>query len=112
MQNIPVSPVPAQVMTVQLNGTQSGTPYNQNVRIRLYQLGTYGLFMDVYLSGALIVGGQICQDKNRIIRDAYLGFVGDLIVRDTQGSSDPDWSGLGTRYLLTYLTPDDLAVAS
>jgi hypothetical protein len=42
------------------------------------------------------------------VRSLWLGFSGDLMFSDTQGSSDPSSPGLGTRYLLFYLTSDDL----
>ena len=45
---------------------------------------------------------------NRIVRDLYLGFVGDFIWFDTQGSSDPIYMGLGSRFILVYLAPADL----
>ena len=39
---------------------------------------------------------------------SYLGFVGDLMFSDTQGTSDPSSPGLGTRYLLMYIEASDL----
>ena len=51
------------------------------------------------------------QHANLIIRSAYLGFVGDLMVCDTQGSADPDCTGLGTRWLLIYVKAADLSAA-
>jgi hypothetical protein len=38
-----------------------------------------------------------------------VGFIGDLIFIDTQGTSDPNYTGLGSRFLLAYLSPTDLA---
>ena len=60
------------------------------------------LFADVYSGNRLVIGGVLCQDRNRIVRDAYLGFKGDLAFVDTQGIDDPLVGGLGTRWLLTY----------
>jgi hypothetical protein len=39
------------------------------------------------------------------VRDEYLGFIGDLAFFDTQGMTDPDWTGLGSRYILGYFFP-------
>ena len=50
-----------------------------------------------------------CEDRNRIVRDLYLGFVGDLCFMDTQGTTDPVSPGLGLRYVLVYLDAFDLA---
>jgi len=80
----------------------------QAVQINIYTKST-GLFMDVLVNNSPVVAGVICQDRNRIVRSAYLGFIGDLAFVDQQGTSDPIWSGLGTRYLLMYLESADLA---
>lgn len=96
MQVIPLQATPAQTLNVTLN--------NQACTLNIYAKST-GLYIDVYVSNALIIGGVICQNLNRIVRDAYLGFVGDLIFNDTQGTSDPTYDGLGARYVLLYLTP-------
>jgi hypothetical protein len=96
---IPLQAIPSQSINVQLAG--------QNCTINVYQ-NTYGLFCDLYVSNVLIIGGVICQNLNRIVRDIYLGFIGDLCFQDTQGSNDPDYTGLGSRYLFCYLTTSDL----
>jgi hypothetical protein len=68
------------------------------------------LYMDVYVGTTLIIGGVACQNLNRIVRDLYLGFIGDFVFNDTQGSSDPVSPGLGSRYQLIYLDVADLPV--
>lgn len=100
MQIIPIQDVFSQTLQVPLAG--------QTCQINIYQTD-YGLFCDLYVSNALVIGGVICQDRNRIVRDLYLGFVGDLCFIDTQGSGDPSSPGLGTRYVLAYLDTFDLA---
>ena len=99
MQIIPIIDTPSQQVKVQLAG--------QNCYLNIYQ-NSYGLFIDVYIGGTLIIGGVICQNLNRIVRDIYLGFVGDLAFNDTQGTADPSSPGLGTRYQLMYLQVADL----
>lgn len=100
MQIVPTRPVPNQTFQVLLA--------EQPVVVNAYQL-SYGLFMDVLIGDTLIVAGAICENRNRIVRSAYLGFVGDLAFVDQQGSDDPIYTGLGTRFLLVYLEEADLA---
>jgi hypothetical protein len=99
MIGVPIQPVANQTLTVPLAG--------QNVQLVIQQK-FYGLFMDVYVNNRLIVGGQICENLNRIVRDAYLGFIGDFVFLDTQGKSDPFYTGLNSRYILVYLDAVDL----
>jgi len=99
MQTIPVQAVKNQTLTAQLNG--------QPVRLNIYQLTT-GLFMDVFVNDVPIVTGVICQHANNIVRNAYLGLVGDFVWYDTQGVDDPYYSQIGSRWTLNYLTPAEL----
>jgi hypothetical protein len=112
MQIIPINDVVSQTLQVQLGG--------QACTINLYQktytdpgssTGTVitALFCDVYVNSTLIIGGVICQNLNRIVREAYLGFVGDFCFQDTEGTSDPLSPGLGTRFLFCYLETSDVS---
>ena len=56
------------------------------------------------VNDVLIVAGMICLDRVRIVRHEYLGFIGNLVFIDTQGTSDPEYTGFGSRYLLIYET--------
>ena len=96
---IPLQAVPSQAVSVTL-----GTQISQ---INVYQK-LPGLFIDLYVDNVLVIGGVICQNLNRIVRSAYLGFSGDLAFIDNQGDTDPVFTGLGTRYSLAYLSPADL----
>lgn len=100
MQIIPLQAVPSQILQVTLAG--------QNAQINVYQKA-FGLFCDLYVNNALIIGGVLCENLNRIVRSAYLGFIGDLAFFDTQGESDPVYSGMGARYQLAYLEVSDLS---
>jgi len=101
MQIIPIQDVPNQQIQVTLAGQQCA--------INLYE-NSQGLFCDLLISNTLIVAGVICQDRNRIVRDLYLGFIGDLSFVDTQGLGDPMSPGLGTRYVFCYLDTFDLPI--
>jgi len=96
---IPILDVYSQTLNVTLDG--------QVCRLTLYQKST-GFFCDLYVKDVLLSGGMICQDRNRLVRDLYIGFIGDLMFFDTQGYSDPSSPGLGTRYCLGYFTQDEL----
>lgn len=104
-QIIPLRPLPAQTVTVNLN--------NQACTITVSQKST-GMFIDLYVDDSLIIGGVICQNENVIVRDAYLGFSGDLAFVDMQSlgnllvGADPVYTGLGTQFLLYYFLPSEL----
>jgi len=100
MQIVPVKPLRNQTINVQLAG--------QNCTLNIYQKST-GMFMDVLVDGSQIIGGVICQNLNRIVRSLYLGFVGDFCFIDNQeGTADPFYLELGTRFILAYLETTDL----
>lgn len=96
---VPLQAVPSQSVQVTLA--------NQNCSLSVYQTN-FGMFMDVYSNGSLIIAGVICQNLNRIVRSIYLGFSGDFCFVDTQGQDDPVYTGIGTRFFLAYLEPSDL----
>jgi hypothetical protein len=100
MMLIPTRALPNQTEQVQLG--------DQAVTISLRQ-ERFGLYADVYLAGVLVAGGVLCQCLNRIVRAPYTGFVGDLIFADLQGSDDPIYTGLGSRFVLLYLEAADIA---
>ncbi|MDE1007000.1 MAG: hypothetical protein OSB38_15165 [Paraburkholderia fungorum] len=99
MKTIPLSAVPSQKPSTLLGG--------QNCQIKVYQKTT-GVYLDLYVNDEPIVTGVIARDRVLIVRQSYLGFVGDLAFFDTQGVSDPTYDGLGTRYQLVYLEASDL----
>jgi len=108
MQIIPINDVFSQTIpSVQLGG--------QNTQINLYQKNNNHLYCDVSVNNSPITTGVLCLNMVRIVRSAYLGFIGDLMFIDQQGTFtppstglDPSSPGLGTRFLLCYLTPADL----
>lgn len=98
MQIIPLQPLPSQIIQVYLGP--------QVCQLNVYQKST-GMFMDVLVDNVLIIGGVLCLNLNKIVRSAYLGFIGDLAFMDLQGKTDPTYLGLGSRYVLAYLEPGD-----
>lgn len=102
MQTISAQAIANQTLQVQLG--------SQPVTLNIYQQ-TYQLAMDVLVAGSLIASCIPCQNLNRIVRYAYLGFIGDFIWFDTQGTEDPVYYGLGSRWQLLYLSAADLSAA-
>lgn len=101
MQTIPLQPVPNQVAKVVLGG--------QNVQIRINLRGE-SLFMDVNSNGEDIVTTVIVRDLGPIICRRYVGFVGNLMFVDTQGTEAPQYTGLGARWQLVYLSESEAEV--
>jgi len=99
MQIVPLVAVPSQTLTITLA--------NQTCQIDVYQKST-GLFLNLSVNNELIIGGVVCENLNRIVRDLYLGFVGDLAFIDNQDSEDPVYTGLGTRFSLAYIEASEL----
>ena len=100
MLTIPLNAVPSQRLNVVLA--------NQPCQISLYTLIDGVIYMDVVLNGTPIANCVPCYNNNKIVRAAYTGFIGDFIITDTQGYSDPTYDVLGTRYQLVYLEAGDL----
>lgn len=96
---VPVRAVPNQTLQVVLA--------NQSCVLNIWQTPA-GLFTDVYVGNTPIILGVLCQNLNRIVRDLYLGFVGDFWFSDQQGTDDPAYNGLGSQFLLEYLEASDL----
>lgn len=60
------------------------------------------LYADVWCQDVPIAAGQLCLDRVPITpRARYLGFPDlSLTFADLRGTSDPEWSEFGTRYVL------------
>lgn len=94
MLTIPLTPVASQTFAVTLAG--------QPAQIELRTIGAL-LYFSLTVSGSPIVTTRVCRNKQRLLADAkYRGFVGDFSFVDTEGDTDPVFTGLGSRYLLVY----------
>lgn len=117
MQVVPLSAVANQTLTVSLGGQTCQLNVYEKVRYTgvnaALEWSSYSLlYMDVYVSNTLVVGGVVARNAVRIVRDAYFGFLGDFLFVDTQGILDPQVAGLGTRWLLLYFDTTDILVPS
>jgi hypothetical protein len=90
---VPLTPVPSQTLSITLG--------EQRCRLNVYQKA-FGIFVDVYVNDEAVVVGAVARNLAYIVRSAYLGFVGDLYFNDTNGTSDPSYEGLGSRFVLLY----------
>jgi hypothetical protein len=104
MMNVPLTAVPSQIVNATLGG--------QSCTLKVYQRTT-GLFIDIYVDDTLILGGALLRDRVLVLRDAYFGFVGDLMMIDTQATADPFFSAsepsVGSRFQLIYIETADFA---
>lgn len=102
MQTVPLQPVPNQVEKIVLGG--------QNCQIRLNLRGST-LFFDLNADGVDIVTTVIVRDLGPLVCRQYAGFAGNLAFIDTQGNANPEYTGLGTRWQLVYLTDEEAAAS-
>jgi len=99
MLTIPINTLPYQVIKTNV--------LNQYVVIRLYWKNV-GLFADVAWDGQDLSLGTIVRNKVPLIKKHYTEFVGNFIIFDTQGQSDPEYTELGSRYVLIYLNGEEI----
>lgn len=102
LEVVPLQAIPNQTLQVTLG--------NQACQINLYQ-NIYGLFIDLFVGSSPVVQGQICRNGVELVPELYLGFAGNLAFVDTQGTQDPVYTGLGTRFLLIYVPPEVTTVS-
>ncbi len=98
MIEITLKPLKQQKFNVILNG--------QQCTIRLMQRST-GMYIDLYKDSIPLLSGVKCLNGNKIVRYKYLGFSGELFFTDLSGTEDPEWSGLGERWRLWYITDEE-----
>lgn len=114
MQAVPLSPVSSQTVQFVAGG--------QNCQLSVYTNDGYDysdptlntekdyIAIDFAYNGIQMTNTQNCLNLKRLlVNRQYLGFVGDFMFVDTQGTSDPEFDGLGSRYVLLYLEAADLA---
>jgi hypothetical protein len=98
MLRIPVAAVPSQQFSVVVAG--------QQCQFSIYQKST-GLYFDLTVNRKSVANTRRIRDGVLMVRHAYLGVVGDFMMMDLRGTSDPEYSGLGTRYALVYVEVTD-----
>lgn len=99
MIQVPLSVVPSQSLSIRLGG--------QPCQIAVRQNGPF-LYFSLSVNNSPIVTYRMCQNRQRLLIDAkYRGFIGEFMFIDAAGDDPPNYLGLGTRWSLFYLTPDE-----
>lgn len=102
MTTIPLRAEPAQALSIVLGG--------RDVTLRLYAreyADGQKLYCDCMVAGAWVWLGRLCHNGHGLKRYAYLPFAGDLAFVDMREEADPQWQGLGSRWLLLWGTDED-----
>lgn len=103
MLEIPLLAVPNQELLVTLN--------EQDCTLHVYQRNER-LYLDLALDGVALRQGAVCLPCVDITAQPY-PFSGHLFFTDERSAPDkqqpPQYAGLGTRWFLYYLTPEELA---
>lgn len=95
---VPLQAVPSQQLQIVLGG--------QNCQIAVYLIGA-ALFVDLNSNNTDISTAVLALNGIVLVPTVYFGFEGNLVFVDTQGTSDPTYDGLGSRYQLMYVTEAD-----
>ena len=118
-QIIPLQPVPSQTLKASLSNQPCQiNVYAKDLWVPIAPPGTIitdppappsyapitAIFIELYVNDALVVGAVLARNAVGIVQNTYLGFVGEIAIEDTQGSLDPVWQELGSRFVLTYWT--------
>lgn len=99
MNQIPLSPVPSQTLTVTLAG--------QLCQIALRTNGG-NLYFDLKVNNSPIVTSKICRNRQRLLLGAkYHKFIGDFMFDDTRGDEQPFYTGLNSRWLFYYVAANE-----
>lgn len=93
---IPIKPHPNQKISAVLGG--------QDVVIELVWRNER-LYASVRLNQTDVVCNRLCHNREPIVREAYRGFVGDLLFEDISGCLNPHFAQLGSRFKLFWVNP-------
>lgn len=103
MQEIPLRAAANQTLQIVLG--------EQNCSLRLYTRalpgGADALFCDLSIDQQPIFCGCVCLDGLPMPLYRWPHMTGRLVFVDMEGSDAPQWDGLGSRWRLIYLTPDE-----
>jgi hypothetical protein len=121
MLQIPLSAVPSQTLSIVLDGQSCQIAVYQKQPITDEYGVAAGLFFDLIVGGVPVVNTARCLDRTPILQDRqYLGVVGEFMFLDTLATeggpptfngAPPYYTGLGTQFVLLYLTEADLVAA-
>lgn len=90
---IPLRKIPNQSLSCTLN--------EQSCVIKIRMLGD-DLYLSLFKDDEPVCQNVILVDRSAIVRAAYTGFIGDLIVVDKNGQEKPQYDGWNDRWVLLY----------
>lgn len=102
MVEVPLIATPNQELSIELE--------EQDCTIQVRQLGNY-TYLTLWVDSTLIVENAICMPGVAVLQGYIRGFSGNFVLVD---SSDPenqqlsDYTELGSRFLLLYLTEEEI----
>lgn len=102
MTEVPLIATPNQELAVELE--------EQDCTIQVRQLGNY-TYLTLWVDSELIIENAICMPGVAVLQGYIQGFKGNFVLVD---SSDPnnqqlsDYTELGSRFLLLYLTEEEV----
>jgi hypothetical protein len=100
MIRVPLLALPDQRIQMILGG--------QDVTLRVYTRDGH-LYTDLDVSDTAVWRGFISRNCVPCKLYTHLSFFGQLVFVDMQGTQDPEWQGLGGRWLLVYLTDAEVS---
>lgn len=97
---IPIQPRPSQIIRTVLSG--------QNVQVIInYKDGN--TFVDTNANGVDVSLSVLAHENWPLVPVKYNGFLGQLYMLDTQGNDEPEYTQFGDRFILVYLSEEELA---
>lgn len=91
--NVPLDALPNQNFTLEMDG--------KDVELEFLTRGPF-LYANIKVDSQDKLNGIVCQNKCNLFLYPNIGINGKLYFEDTQGSLDPIYFGLGTRWILVY----------
>ncbi len=94
MEIIPLQSLPSQRVSVVVGG--------QQCQFSVYQKAGR-LYFDLSVNGESVCNTRLIRNGVFMLRQQYFGVIGDFMVIDQTGQSDPEYTGLGARWVLVYV---------
>ena len=91
---IPVSAIPNQTLETVINNNKLTISLNTRFNSKLYAT--------IFKNGKAIIRNRLCLNATPLVSVEYLGMDGNLFFIDKNGSDDPHYKELGSRYLLVF----------
>lgn len=96
---IPLQPITNQEFVIMLE--------QRDWNIRLIQR-LNRMYLSLWIDNIEIWSGSICRDRLPFVQSKTQNVTGNLVFVDMEGTSDPTYEGLGSRYKLFYFTDDEI----